>query len=891
MSMDPGQLIERDEYLSVLGDILRRAMDGSGRVVVVSGEAGIGKTSLLRKFVHVQPKSRSTYWGSCDALFTPIPLGPMQEIASRLDAELARQLESGAKPGKIFARLLAVLEAHKQLPILVIEDVHWADTSTLDLIRFLGRRITSLRALLLLSLRSDEVTRDHPIWRAIGEISPTSIRRLEIAPLTRDGVRQLVKGSSLDVEHLHRLTGGNPFFASELISSQKDGSSLPASIKEALRSRRARIGKSANAMLDVISIFPSSPPEWLLTPMLRKASPRCAEECIAVGLLVRGENGELRFRHDLARLAVLEDIPTRSRQSLHARAVDALKGALAAGHPVQSSTIIHHASGANDGREVLRLAPLAASDAARMGAHAQAAAHLSTALGHVALATPEQAAELYESWSYEASLAVKIDEKTIEARLQAIKLWRNIGRQEKVGLNLRWLARLHWYRGEAEKADEYLSEALAVLEALPPGPELATAYAVRSQMLMLHRRTKEAVEWGNRAITLARECAEMETLVHALNTVGTAKLYADDDAGISLLEESLERSLEHGLHEQAARAYNNIASCALSRRDFAVAEAYAIRGIKFNSEHDLDTWIHTLFGYQAQLRLDQGRLTEARDIAEGVLRREHLTRVMRMPAMNVLTLARARLGDDTDYERLDAALGDATSIGELQYLLPARLALIEASWLKGDMTVFNKHIVALSELPLERLNTWNFGDAIVWFHRCDRPTVLHTAERLIPPPRQLEIAGRQTEAADALFDLGMRYEAAMVLAHARGNVAAAALSKALQTFEELGARPGVEFVRRRGACLGISHQLPRPKRGPYAKSRSHPLGLTGREIQILKYVKDGLSNREISVEVSRSERTIEHHISAVLAKLSVRNRIEALIRVQTEPWLLGTDDG
>ena len=517
----------------------------------------------------------------------------------------------------------------------------------------------------------------------------------------------------------------------------------------------------------------------------------------------------------------------------------------------------------------------------------QAAAHLSAALGYVELATPEQAAQLYESWSYEAALAVKIDEKTIDARHKAIKLWRTIGRQDKVGLNLRWLARLHWYRGEAKRPTNICRKRFQSLEALPPGPELAMAYAIRSQMLMLHRRTKEAIEWGNRAIALARNCDATETLVHALNTVGTARLYADDNAGMSMLEESLALSLEHGLHEQAARAYTNIASCAVSRKDFATAETFSAQGIKFDTEHDLGSWIHSLIGYQAQVRLDQGRLTEARDIAESVHRGANLTRVMRMPAANVLALTRVRLGEDADDERLEKALADAISIGELQYLLPTRLALIEASWLRGDTDLSRKHIAALSELPLERLNTWNFGDAAVWFHRCDMATAYRGKERPIPHSRQLEIAGRHAEAADALLEMGMRYEAAMALAHSSDELAAASMSKALQIFEDVGAPLGVEFVRRRAARLGILKTLSRPKRGPYAKTRSHPLGLTGREVQILKHVKEGLSNREISAELSRSERTVEHHISAVLSKLSVRNRVEALIRIQTEPWLLG----
>lgn len=888
MSADVARLIERDDHLRVLGDTLRRAMEGSGRVVVVGGEAGIGKTSLLRRFVSEQHRTSSIYWGSCDALLTPRPLGPLQDIAARLDQKLAQQIETGAEPGKVLARLLAALETHRELPILVFEDVHWADTATLDVIKFLGRRITSVRALLLLSLRSDEVTRDHPISRVLGDIPPASMQRVDIAPLTLEGVRQLTNGSQLDPAHLLEVTSGNPFFVSELVTSGSDMQSLPLSIRDALRSRRSRVGRSANAVLDIVSIFPSPPADWLLTRMLGKTSLRSCEECVAAGLLVRGEDGVLRFRHELARLAVLEDLSERSRKALHARALKSLRDAGAAGQAVPTSHVIHHAAGAGDGHEVLRLAPLAAADAARMGAHAQAAEHLASALSHVELATTEESAQLYESWSYEAALAVRVDEKIIDARHQAIRRWRLIGRHDKVGLNLRWLARLHWYRGEAKDADRYLTEALAVLEALPPGPELAMAYAIRSQMLMLHRRTKDAIKWGNRAIALARSCDALETLVHALNTVGTAKFYAGQSAGMDMLEESLTRSLEHGLHEQAARAYANITSCAVSLKDFSLAEAYSARGIRYDSEHDLNVLTHYLIGYQAQMRLEQGRLVEARDIAESVLRLQHLTRLVRMPASIVLALARVRLGDDIGFERLEEALADAMAIGELQYLAPVRLALIEAAWLRGELDICQRHAHELGALPLDRLNSWNFGDVAVWFHRCGMPNAYRGKRQLLPPPRQLEIDGRHAEAADALIDRGMRYDAAMALAHGNGEIAATAMVKALQLFEDIGARTGVELVRRRAAGLGLLKQLPGPRRGPYAKSRSHPLGLTGREVQILKHVKEGLSNREISLALQRSERTVEHHISAVLAKLGARNRIEALIRVQTEPWLLGS---
>ena len=189
----------------------------------------------------------------------------------------------------------------------------------------------------------------------------------------------------------------------------------------------------------------------------------------------------------------------------------------------------------------------------------------------------------------------------------------------------------------------------------------------------------------------------------------------------------------------------------VSRKDFGLAEAFSTRGIKFNSEHDVGTWVHSLYGYQAQVRLDEGRLTEARDVAESVYRREHLTRLMRMVATNVLALTRFRLGDDADDQRLELALADATSIGELQYLLPSRLGLIEAAWLKGDADLTQRHVASLKDLPLERLNIWNFGDASVWLHRTTLTADTRGSGRAIPSPRQLEIAVRHGEAGEDQF--------------------------------------------------------------------------------------------------------------------------------------------
>ena len=551
---------------------------------------------------------------------------------------------------------------------------------------------------------------------------------------------------------------------------------------------------------------------------------------------------------------------------------------------------VHHAAGADNGARVLELAPRAAAQAARLGAHQQAAAHLATALRYVTQAPPAVAAQLYEDWAYEAGLALRIDDKVIEARQHAISLWREGGRPDKVGLNLRWLSRLHWYRGEAQKANDYADQAVRELENLPPGPELAMAYSTRSQLHMLNDRIDEAVDWGLRAIALAEQMGETETRVHALNNVGTALLLSGRSGGRERMEESLSLALEHGLHEQAARAYTNFAEYAVIFKDFALAERILAEGIAFDTRHDLDAWTHYLVGRQAQLRMEQGRLREAETIARGVMRLERLTLVMRLPALTVLGRVRVRLGESDGPTLLQQALKEGLATGEPQNIAPARLALAEAAWLAGHLGACHEQLTAVAAMRLADFDPWELGELAVW---CRRSGMTMPAsipvERAAEPPAA-ELRGDPLAAADEWSRLGLPYEAALALMQAEGPEGGAALARAVSMLEAVEARPAALLARRMARRLGATGQLPKERRGPYATARGHPLGLTRREIEILGLIAQGMSNRDIARRLVRSLRTVEHHVSAVLEKLNATSRMDVMLRLRSEPWLLPESD-
>ena len=875
-------LVERDEQIKLLQGALSSAREGHGRIVILSGEAGVGKTSLLRASARDVTMQTKFCWGGCEALFTPRPLGPLQDMAQTIDPEIAKLLEQAAAQDRIFPALLGVLQKSPLCHVLIFEDVHWADNATLDLIKYLGRRVAILRTVLVLSLRSDELGADHPLAQVLGDLPSAQTSRIALKPLTADGVRQLADAAGSSLEGLFEVTSGNPFFVTELLAGGAESGGIPASVRDAVWSRLSRLSVKERELLEVMSIMPGSIEPELVRKLIGDDVDAAIDSSIAKGLLVRDAAGQFLFRHELARKATLERLTQSQQKALHTK----IDGAMTDGDDAALPRRVHHADGSGNGERVLALVPSAARQAARMGAHLQAVAHLATGLKHVASAAPEQAAQLYEDWSYEAGLSIKIDDSIIAARHKAVALWRQLGRLDKVGLNLRWLSRLHWYRGEAQQAKDFIDQAAQELEALPPGPELAMTYSARSQSHMLNDRMEEAIIWGKRAIALAEEMGETETRVHALNNVGSALLFSGNSGGEAYLEESLALALEHGFHEQAARAYTNYAEASVLFKQFERAERLLSEGIAFDTAHDLDAWTHYLVGRQALLRMEQGRLREAETIAKGVMGLEQLTLLMKLPALTVLGTVRARLGEEDASELLARALKDALATGEPQYITLVRFGLMEAAWLAEDSAALRGELAEMAKMDIAKFDPWEIGDFASWWERSGIDQAFPLTKTTPAPPRMAELRGAYGAAADEWLRLGLPYKAAMSLMLDPAGGDGQNLARAVSMLEDIEARPAAGIARRWAKVLGFDTVLPKARRGPYAASRGHPLGLTQREIEVLDLISQGYGNQDIAKRLFRSPRTVEHHVSSVLGKLNATGRMDVVLRLRSEPWLL-----
>jgi DNA-binding CsgD family transcriptional regulator/tetratricopeptide (TPR) repeat protein len=857
-SADRERLLERSPELAVLEKAAAMvSVRRSGRLVLVAGEAGVGKTALLRDFCAASRGVR-VLWGGCDALLTPRPLAPLVEIAEQAGGELAGLVDAGAAPGALVASLARALSSAFPA-LLVLEDVHWADEATLDLLRVLGRRIEALPALVVVTYR-DGLDRAHPLRVVLGELSAgRNIERLPIAPLSLTGVAALARPYGVDAGELHRRTGGNPFFVTEVLAAK--GAELPGSIRDAVLARAARLGAGARSLLDAVALVTPRADLWLLERVARDEL-RFLDECLSSGML-RAEGAAVGFRHEMARTAIADSLSPWRRLELHRLILTALS-APPSGQP-DAARLAHHAEAADDGAAVLRFAPDAAQRAAAVGAHRQAAAQFARALRFAAELPWQQRAQLMARLSYECYLTEQITE-AIDARRRALAEHRRGGDRLREGDDHRWLSRLSWFAADNATAETEAVLAVDLLEPLPPGPELAMAYSNLAQLGMLAGDWPRAASWGERAVGLAERLGETETLAHALNNVGTAELLQGDAAGRAKLEMSLQLSLDHGFEEHAARALTNLSSACVELHDYAGAEHYLGAGIEYCRDHDLDSWLLYMYSWKARADLEQGRWDLAADAAASVLEHPGVSGPSRIASLTVLGCLRARRGDPDPWPPLDEALELAEGTGELQRMAPVAAARAEARWLAGQDEAVAGETEAALALALVKADEWRAGELAAWRHRAGITDDL-TADQIAEPFR-LEWQGDGEGAARRWSDLGCPYEAALALARSDSE---AAMRQGVTRLRELGAWPAASRVarqlRQRGVLdIGV---------GPRAATRRNPAGLTARELQVLELVADGLRNSDIAARLFLSEKTVDHHVSSILGKLGVHARMEA----------------
>jgi DNA-binding CsgD family transcriptional regulator/tetratricopeptide (TPR) repeat protein len=847
------ELLERAAFLDSLVGYAAEAGAGESRVVLVSGEAGVGKTSLLEAARAALPDARWA-WGACDGSATPRPLGPLYDVAGQLGGALADGTREELPRDRLFRLLLDQLGSYPDLTVVAVEDVHWADEATLDLLRFLGKRLRAVPVLLLVTYRDDGLGRDHPLRATLGELAgQRSARRVSLPPLTKGAVDELALRAGVDPAGLHRLTGGNPFFVVQVLEA--GAGVVPASAGDAVLARAARLGPGARDVLDAAAVLGPRVELSLLQAVVR-AGDADVDDCLTTGLL-RSEGVTFRWRHEVARLAVESDLPAHRRASLHAAVLRALREQGLG----DDARLAHHAEGAGDGPAVLQHALSAARKAADLGAHREAAAQYERALRFAAGLPPAEHAVLWDELSDADALLDRWAQVT-EARQQALELWRAAGDPLRVGDSLRRLSTALWRmcRGKEQAAAQL--EALAVLEPLPPSRELGWAYAVTASGHMVNGDA-EAVPVARRAQEMARRFGDTALLSHALNTEGVALSAAGGD-GLPQLRRALDVALVGDLVEQAGRSYTNLQSTLSSMRRSDEAERVYAEGAAYCEERDLTTFGACLRGVHVCTLADIGRWDDVVVEARRVLDRAELSPVNRCNALLGLSTALVRRGDPAVVAHLTELTELSEGLGETQLLVPLHRLLAEQSWLAGDQDAARRHVRIVSE-DVANIDEWEQGALRVWWRRLGLGDI---ETPRCAPPYVAELAGNWPEAAEGWHALGHPYDEALALV---GSGDEDGLRDAVRILDELGAAPLLAMARAEMRRLGV-RTVPRGRR---QATRADRLGLTRREREVLELMRTGATNAEVAGRLVIAEKTVDHHVSAILAKLGVSTRREA----------------
>jgi ATP/maltotriose-dependent transcriptional regulator MalT len=848
------ELLERQTELEELARLLREAGTGAGKVALVSGEAGAGKSALVEKFAQSSGAAR-VFWGHCDALQTSRVLGPVNEVVAGMSLLPDALRESGPSRELLFSRLFERVSPPNPLCIVVLEDLHWADEATLDFVRFLGRRIQRTRCLLIATHRDDELAPTHLLRGVLGDLTGQHAARIHVPTFSLAAVERLAQGTRRNARQVYQVTGGNPFFVRELLSAPVDA--VPVTVRDAVLARLMQCSPKARELAELVSLVPGRIEPWLARSILNDVG-AAADEAVTRGLL-RYQDEALAFRHELGRLAVESTIPRARAQTLHQIILRTLVA-----HDADLSQLVHHAALAQDVKALLDYAPRAAAQAARAGSHREAAAHLETALRHVDTLSAPERAHLLESHAAECDPNNRVSAALASAN-RALALWRDLGDAAAQARVLLLLERQYWKSGQKALAERHLAESIALLETLAPSRDLAMAYSVRAQLAMTGDHTEEALEFGQRAFDLAATFGDFGVRSHALNNMGTALLKAGNPKGLTSLQQSLAVALEHNLHEHAGRAYANLVSVPVVQRRSDLVERYLAEGLEYCDVHENQTHLTYIRAYAAHFELNSGRWDKAAQLAVEVIERQSPAIAQRVPALAVLAMVRARRGDPGVDPLLDEALKLALPTAELQRIGRVAAARAEVAWYRGDLERVAEEAAIGLRAAVGHREAWIQGELGYWGRRATPSLALPSD---LAEPYALMIEGDWERAAAAWQKLDAPYERALALADGPEE----ALLESLAILEQLGAGPLAAIVRQRLRELGV-RGIPR---GPRASTRGNPAGLTSREVQVLSLLVHGHTNSELARRLHISAKTIDHHVSSILEKLEVRSRTEAV---------------
>ena len=843
-------LLERERELDVLARAFAAARNGTGSGTAISGEPGAGKSALVAAACADEHGLR-VLRGRCDPLATPRPLGPVRDLLPDL-----RPLDGAVALSDVCERTFDLVRTEPT--VVVVEDLHWVDAASAEVLRFLLRRVEAAPCAVVLTYRDDEIGEQHSVRPLLGDLAALdAVTTLRLPPLSVAAVGELLAGGPLDPESVHELTGGNAFFATEV--AKDPDLPLPLTVRDAVLARTAGVAAEDFEVLQLAASAPDRLDDRVLPalgvdlPTLRRLQD--------TGLLLR-ERGGLAFRHELARLAIESTVPPGGPARLHARLLAALETL----EPHDPAVLTHHAVSAADSPRAARYAQEAAEEATRAGAHTEAAAFLQTALTHLQGDDPRERAALLTRLAHEQYMTSLLGQ-AIATVSATFPLWQVADDDAGLSTAHDSCAVFEYYNARRVPAEAHADRAAA----LAGGSTRAFGAARATRGYLAYHRgdvrlaTQCTAEAGRIAADLGDEALALRS---RLVDAATGLVLGDAQARERLVA-VVEQAQQVGLDELASTGYSNIAYLDVEQRRLAEAERLLEQSLAFTFERDIPICNHWQTGVRSRLRLLEGRWAAAAEDADDALSRTGMPLATFWPHVVSGLMQLRRCG--TEDTHLEAAWQLAERLDEPMRRLPALSALAERMWLTG---VVDGRVTRTAPAELERAaassaNAWSGGDLALWLARlgidCDADP------SSFAPPYRLALTGSAEEALDWWRRTGSVVDEALAALDAPRT---AARVRAVEQLDRLGATATADRLRHALRREGAEQVPVRPR----AATVANPLGLTNRQLDVAKLVARGYTNAEIAQRLFISPKTADHHVSAVLAKLGVASRRAVVVQ-------------
>ncbi|WP_036226394.1 AAA family ATPase [Marmoricola sp. URHB0036] len=854
-------LLERQVQLQLLEAAVGRAAAGRGSTVLVLGEAGIGKTSLLRAFLAGAAPTVRVLTGACEDLLTPRPLSPLREAVQSVPGPLYDALSAPPDdPGEVFAAAARELAREPGPTVLVVEDAHWADGATLDALRFLGRRMHELPAVLVVSYREDELDLDHPLRSVLGGLASVEALRLRLERLSPAAVAELAGQHGFDADELFRLTGGNPFFVSELLAFS--GPAVPPTVVDAVLARFASLGPESQAVVRQLSVVPAGLGLATLRELVDDLEPVGEAERAGV-LEVRGTL--VSFRHELARRAVEGSLTSIERIELNRVMLQLLvdEQGRSGADPFR---MLHHAVGAGDDRAVVEHGTTAARQATRVGAHQQAAVAYEQVLARGALLDATSRGRLREGYAWSLSNTNRLDAAAGEAAA-AVREYESAGDRPRLVRPLVTLSRQQWLTERTADARVSAERALAV--SAEESSDVALAEVNLGGLLVLVDEEEAGLPHLEAALAMAERSGAEDLVALSRNYIGSAHLQLGDPSGEGELVASLEIARRVGNHEFVMRSYYNLVEGLWRLGDYPKVGQYLDAASDYSRDRDFPVHHYMIDARRHRLLAMYGEWNEAVAGFTSLLEDRGDPAMIGRETVPILARLRVRQGHPDAPRLLTQSREHADRADVLEWLVTTGMAWIEWAWLTGrgtEAAPYPQLLLARTDRP---------GCAV---QRAELLRYLHRLGHEVPVPTTgpegyaAGSSGDWRAAAEFWADFGDPYEQALELMES-GEVDPT--MEAIRILDSLGAEPASTLARHRLRGLGVSRLPSRPT----PSTRGNPAGLTDRQVEILQLVGTGLSNAEIAGRLVISTRTVDHHVSAILQKLGTRTRREASARI------------